>query len=57
MSEDDQPQADSRVVPQQAMLDYNRTRFGGWPWKAPDPVHARDDGRFAIHADGRREQP
>ncbi|MDX1448952.1 MAG: pirin-like C-terminal cupin domain-containing protein, partial [Acidimicrobiia bacterium] len=40
---------------QQALLDYRRTGFGGWPWAGPDPVHARSDGRFAIHADGRVE--
>jgi redox-sensitive bicupin YhaK (pirin superfamily) len=39
----------------QAFSDYQRTRFGGWPWSSDDPVHARTDGRFAIHADGRRE--
>ena len=37
---------------QQAFEDYRRTGFGGWPWSAPDPVHARTDGRFALHADG-----
>ena len=37
---------------QQAFDDYRRTGFGGWPWSAPDPVHARTDGRFALHADG-----
>ncbi len=40
----------------QAIMDYQRTRFGGWPWKTSGPVHARDAGRFAIHADGRREE-
>lgn len=39
----------------QAVVDYNRTQFGGWPWDRSDPVHARSDGRFAIHADGRIE--
>jgi redox-sensitive bicupin YhaK (pirin superfamily) len=42
---------------EQAMIDYRRTGFGGWPWKRDDPVHARDEGRFAVHADGRREEP
>ncbi len=39
----------------QAVMDYNRTQFGGWPWSSPDPVHARTEGRFALHADGRVE--
>ena len=39
----------------QAVDDYRRTEFGGWPWSTPSPVHARTDGRFAIHADGRVE--
>jgi len=39
----------------QAVDDYRRTQFGGWPWSGPDPVHARTEGRFAIHADGRVE--
>lgn len=39
----------------QAFGDYQKTQFGGWPWKKPDPVHSRDKGRFAIHADGRKE--
>ena len=41
---------------QQAMQDYRRTEYGGWPWKHDAPVHPRDKGRFAIHADGREEQ-
>lgn len=40
---------------QQAFDDYNRTRFGGWPWPRYDQVHPRDRGRFARHADGREE--
>ena len=39
----------------QAFADYRRTEFGGWPWAASDPVHPRDAGRFAKHADGRVE--
>lgn len=41
----------------QAIFDYRRTEFGGWPWKGDDPVHARLDQRFAIHADGRKDIP
>jgi redox-sensitive bicupin YhaK (pirin superfamily) len=47
----------SRAEIQQAMADYQRTQFGGWPWPADDPVHQRPEGRFAIHADGRRDKP
>ena len=39
----------------QAFEDYRRTQFGGWPWSTPSPVHARTDGRFALHADGKIE--
>jgi len=39
----------------QAFEDYHRTKFGGWPWPKRDQVHDRSTGRFAIHADGRRE--
>lgn len=41
---------------EQAIVDYRRTQFGGWPWPASGPVHARDSGRFAVHADGRKER-
>jgi quercetin 2,3-dioxygenase len=40
---------------QQAFTEYRRTQFGGWPWPEDAPVHARDAGRFAKHADGRVE--
>jgi quercetin 2,3-dioxygenase len=40
----------------QAFDDYERTQFGGWPWDEEDPVHARERGRFARHADGRLEE-
>jgi redox-sensitive bicupin YhaK (pirin superfamily) len=39
-----------------ARTDYQRTQFGGWPWPKSDPVHPRDSGRFAIHADGHKER-
>lgn len=42
---------------QEAYADYRRTRFGGWPWPKDDPVHPREQGRFARHADGRIDEP
>jgi redox-sensitive bicupin YhaK (pirin superfamily) len=40
-----------------AYSDYRTTQFGGWPWQRPDPVHPREQGRFARHADGKLERP
>ena len=33
----------------QAMQDYRRTQFGGWPWKEQDPVHGAENRRFARY--------
>jgi redox-sensitive bicupin YhaK (pirin superfamily) len=41
----------------QAFVDYERTRFGGWPWADAAPVHGRDEGRFAKRPDGSIERP
>ena len=41
---------------QQAYADFQRTRFGGWPWDRSDPVHPASQGRFAQYHDGRIEK-
>ncbi len=41
----------------QAYADFQRTRFGGWPWDRRDPVHPRTQGRFARRPDGSIESP
>jgi hypothetical protein len=41
----------------QAFEEYSRNRFGGWPWPEEDPVHPREEGRFARFTDGRVERP
>jgi redox-sensitive bicupin YhaK (pirin superfamily) len=41
----------------QAMNDYRRTQFGGWPFEDSAPVHGKDAKRFAVHPDGRVEEP
>jgi hypothetical protein len=35
-----------------AMDEFRRTQFGGWPWRYPDNVHETNRGRFAIYPDG-----
>ncbi|MDN4165528.1 pirin family protein [Cytophagales bacterium LB-30] len=37
---------------QQAMHEFQRTEFGGWPWPSYAHVHPREKGRFARYADG-----
>ncbi len=47
----------TRAEIRQAIEDYRDTRFGGWPWGSEEPVHPREEGRFARHATGRLERP
>jgi len=41
----------------QAFKDYQRDQFGGWPWPNDAPAHDRSCDRFALYADGRKEEP
>ncbi len=36
----------------QAFDEFNRTKYGGWPWPTYDVVHDKGTGRFAKYADG-----
>jgi len=39
----------------EAIADFRKTAFGGWPWSSYDHTHPKERGRFALHADGREE--
>lgn len=38
----------TRAEIQQAFMDYQETRFGGWPWETHTHVHPREKGRFTL---------
>jgi len=46
----------TRAELEQAFDDYQRTKFGGWPFPEDAPVFPRTEGRFARHADGHVER-
>ncbi len=41
----------NRAEIEQAMSDYRRTRFGGWPFPSDAPVHAQRTPRSALGND------
>ena len=41
----------------QAFSDFQRTRFGGWPFDRSDPTNGDSTNRFAQYSDGRLEKP
>ena len=41
----------------QTIQDYQRTQFGGWPWKEHEMTHGPQIERFAKYPDGRIEKP
>lgn len=40
----------------EALRDYQKTKFGGWPWSHPEHVNDRNVKRFARHSDGTIEE-
>ncbi|MFY0592279.1 pirin family protein [Roseivirga sp.] len=40
---------------QEAVGQFQRTEFGGWPWPSSAHTHDPKRGRFALHADGKEE--
>ncbi len=42
----------SQIEIREAILEYQQTEFGGWPWPSHDNVHDPSKGRFALYPDG-----
>ena len=45
----------TRAEIEQAMADYRRTQFGGWPWGEAAPVHGKDPARFTQMLGGEKQ--
>lgn len=45
----------SQAEIQEAMNEFQKTHFGGWPWPSYEHVHPRDKARFARYPDGKEE--
>lgn len=45
--------ANSKEEIQEAMQEYRKTQYGGWPYDTNEPVHDKNSGRFAKFADGK----
>ncbi len=45
--------ANSQEEIQEAMQEYRKTKFGGWPYNTNEPVHDKNRGRFAKFPNGK----
>jgi len=39
---------------QEAMQEYRKIQFGGWPYKTNEPIHAKKMDRFANFVNGKK---